>query len=336
MVSVPLYQALLLLVLSGAIITGITFIVYVIKRKAGYKFWDMIREKDFHPSLSRFQFLLWTWIVAFVFAGVFFIRASAGLFPLPPEIPSNLLLLLGISAAPPAISSGVNQVRYSAGIQRVKNDLKKYGKISQIRNEFRTRNGGPSAAQLAQDNAASAQDNAARAAAQAARDASIADFAVARAQASQQAVQFAAQVAPFGGIAAQNTAAQASQQAAQMAVLAVQAQATAQNSQASAIQSQTTAQTALQAVPSDPDISLADIFDEDGKPAMTRFQMFVWTFVAIIAYFIILGMTLSSMLVGSLLTGVENLTIPNIDTTMLTLMGVSQGAYVAGKAAKST
>lgn len=64
--------------------------------------------------------------------------------------------------------------------------------------------------------------------------------------------------------------------------------------------------------------------------------MFVWTFISIIAYFVVLGMSLSSMVTGSDLDGVEKLTIPNIDTTMLALMGVSQGAYVAGKMAKST
>jgi hypothetical protein len=37
-----------------------------------------------------------------------------------------------------------------------------------------------------------------------------------------------------------------------------------------------------------------------------------------------------------MVTNVENLAIPDVHNTLLALMGISQGAYVAGKMAKST
>lgn len=112
---------------------------------------------------------------------------------------------------------------------------------------------------------------------------------------------------------------------------AQQAQATAQTSKAQAVTDQT-----VDDVQFDPDIPFSHILNEDGKPAMTIFQMFVWTFVSIIVYFILFWMTLSSMLADSILSNIETLKIPDIDTTMVTLMGLSQGAYVAGKISKST
>lgn len=318
------------LVLSAAMVIAITFIVFWIMRKAGFKYWDIIREKDFHPSLSRFQFLLWTWIVSFVFASVVFIRGFAGVLPIPLEIPSNLLILIGVSAAPAAISSGVNQVRYSAAIERAKKDLIRFRNMAGIREVLRTRG------IALQQNANAAQAQAIRSAAQAAQDKSNAEFAVASAQASMQAAQLASQAALFGDPNAPNIAKQASVAAVTTAATAAEAQTVAQASKAQALRHQAAAQAAADDVPLNPDIPLEDIFNEDGKPAMTRFQMFVWTFIAIIVYFILFGMTLYSMLSGSLLSHVEALTIPDVDTTMVTLMSLSQGAYVAGKMSKST
>jgi hypothetical protein len=36
-------------------------------RNLGRGFWDIIREGDYYPSLARFQFLLWTFAISFVF-----------------------------------------------------------------------------------------------------------------------------------------------------------------------------------------------------------------------------------------------------------------------------
>jgi hypothetical protein len=329
-VSLPLENAIVALILAMAVVSGITFIVYGIKYRAGHRFWDMIREKDFHPSISRLQFLLWTWVVAFVFAAIFFIRAWAGVSPVTPEIPQNVLLLMGVSAAPPVISSGINVTRYSAGIQRARNAVATFKGIKSLRDEFK-RNGA-----TLQKATKDARVLAEQSAAVASRDTSIAEFTVARAQAAQQAAQFTAQAAMFGLAPAQNRAALISEEATKLGKLAVDAQEAARQSKTTAITNELAARVAADQEIPNPDIPLSDIFNEDGKPAVTRFQMFVWTFISIIAYFVIFGMTLNSMVAMPNLEGVENLALPNIHETLLALMGISQGAYVAGKMARST
>lgn len=158
--------------LSAVMIFTITFIVFGIIRGFAFRSWDMIREKDLHHSLSRFQFLLWTWVVLFVFLCVVFIRVFADILPIPLDIPSNLLILLGVSAAPPAISSGINQQRYSAAIQRAKDDLIRLGNMDGIRSELK-RNG-----ITLQNNAKTAWKRAIDSAAKADQDKSIAEFAM--------------------------------------------------------------------------------------------------------------------------------------------------------------
>lgn len=329
MVSLPLENAILALILAMAVVSGITFIVYGIKRRAGHRFWDMIREQDFHPSISRFQFLLWTWVISFIFTAIFLIRAWAGVSPIPTEIPTNLLLLMGVSAAPPAISTGINVTRFSAGIQRARNALATFRGIKMLRDEFK-RNG-----LTLQKAARDARVLAEQSSAAAARDTSVAEFTVARAQAAQQAAQSTAQAAMFGLAPAQNRAALISEEATKLGKLAVDAQEAARQSKTTAISNEAAARVAADQEIPNPDIPLSDIFNEDGKPAVTRFQMFVWTFISIIAYFVILGMTVNSMVAMPNLDGVENFAIPDIHETLLVLMGISQGAYVAGKMARS-
>jgi hypothetical protein len=316
------HRAIWAVLASGVTIAFITAIIFRIKQKAGFRFWDIIREKDFHPSLSRFQFLLWTWIVSFVFSCVVLIRVSEGVFPIPLAIPGNLMILIGISAAPAVISSGVNQSRYSKAIQRAKNDLTNFGGMKGIRKK---RAKSPNLESIARG----VQKKARKSAAEADLLVSNAEFAAARAKASLDAAHLASQSALFGDANAPILAREASLFAVRAAVTATQAEVVAQASKAQALIDQKNAQAAAANVPSDPNIPLGDIFNEDGKPAMTRFQMFVWTFVAIIVYLILFGMTLYELR-GSLGT----LTIPDIDNTLLTLMGLSQGAYVAGKMTK--
>jgi hypothetical protein len=240
---------------------------------------------------------------------------------------------MGVSAAPAAISSGINVTRYSKGIQRAKNALARPGGMKAMRAELNLDG------VKFQTAASDARVLAERSAADAARDASIAEFTLARAQGAEQAAQFASQAAIFGDDSARKASSIAAHQATQLGILAVKTQDTAQQSKVVAIKNEQAAKEAADRVPPNPDIPLSDIFNEDGKPAVTRFQMFVWTFISIIAYFIIFGSTLYSMLQPPdllMVTNVENLAIPDVHNTLLALMGISQGAYVAGKMAKST
>jgi hypothetical protein len=109
--------------------------------------------------------------------------------------------------------------------------------------------------------------------------------------------------------------------------------------------------TAAAKEPPDPLPPLSTMLEENNKPALTRFQMFGWTWIGILIY---LGILFST--VGTTLMDIEHartcqtlqpneaefsqlhcdkpltgLTLPDIDPTLVILMGLSQGAYLGGK-----
>src|ERR1051326_9188670 len=62
--------------------------------------------------------------------------------------------------------------------------------------------------------------------------------------------------------------------------------------------------------------------DDDGFPDLSKIQMIAWTVIGIVAYGIKLGAQLGK--------GAEA-TLPDIDQTLMVLMGLSQGAYLGKK-----
>jgi hypothetical protein len=68
------------------------------------------------------------------------------------------------------------------------------------------------------------------------------------------------------------------------------------------------------------------ILAENGKPSLSRFQMFAWTWISVIFYLIsFISHTYYS------LHDVSTLNIPDVPGVFVILMGLSQGAYVGGK-----
>lgn len=94
---------------ASFLIIGI--IVYVFKRASKQKSLRGIILNEYgYPTLSKFQFLLWTLVIAFVFLAIQITRIAATDFAVSSEyliqdIPENLLVLMGISVAVPIISS---------------------------------------------------------------------------------------------------------------------------------------------------------------------------------------------------------------------------------------
>jgi hypothetical protein len=78
------------------------------------KFSDIIRGHDMDPSLSVFQFLLWTFVLIFAFTGIYFVRIFGGVSD-PPQgpLPVYLLAIGGISVATPIVSSLISSYRYN-------------------------------------------------------------------------------------------------------------------------------------------------------------------------------------------------------------------------------
>lgn len=72
----------------------------------------------------------------------------------------------------------------------------------------------------------------------------------------------------------------------------------------------------------------SSMLQEKGKLTLTRFQMFGWTWIGITVYLIILFSNVTDNVNSG---NFEALILPDIDPTLVVLMGMSQGAYVGGK-----
>jgi hypothetical protein len=168
-----------------------------------WKFWNIIRGEDWYPSLSLFQFFLWTVVILFSFIFITFIRLEHDLLPSISGLSSpSILALMGISVASPLVSGALSSIKYTT-------------------------------------------------------------------------------TSTFD--------------------------------------------------PPDPLPGLGTMLEEGGKPSFTRFQMFAWTFISIIAFF-------GSMyvMITNNLNSVSQLVLPNVDPILLALMGLSQAAYIGGKAYSRT
>jgi hypothetical protein len=116
--ATPVERVGVAFVLSIAIVIVIFLITYlIIKRIRNIqqsnktKFWDIIRDDNWYPSLAIFQFLLWTGIVLFSYLWISLISLFTGTGFLT-DIPYNLILVMGISAAVPVIGAVVSEVKY--------------------------------------------------------------------------------------------------------------------------------------------------------------------------------------------------------------------------------
>ena len=72
--------------------------------------------------------------------------------------------------------------------------------------------------------------------------------------------------------------------------------------------------------------NLLTMFMEDGKLSLTRYQMFLWTVISVLAYF---GLTVGNIFNNY--TNLGGLSLPDCPQVLLALMGISQATYLGGK-----
>jgi hypothetical protein len=110
------WSAILLIFAIIIVAVIVNVVVYMIKKESNrkVKLIDVVYEKDNYPSLAKFQFLLWTFLVAVAFLWIYFIRLWSGVITVPTFdiIPGNILTLMGISVAVPITSGAIGAVKY--------------------------------------------------------------------------------------------------------------------------------------------------------------------------------------------------------------------------------
>jgi hypothetical protein len=105
------------LVVAAAIIYLIVRFGYIgLLNKADKHLLDVVYNTDNYPSLAKFQFLLWTFVIAWAFTWIWLMRLWGGQYGVPSFdiIPANILTLMGISVAVPITSGAIGSVKYQS------------------------------------------------------------------------------------------------------------------------------------------------------------------------------------------------------------------------------
>lgn len=97
---------------AAVVIIVVLLIAHALVRTDGGNFLNIIRADYWVPSLSLFQFLVWTIVISFSYVWISAIRIFAGNLAFATEVPPNLYLLLGISVAVPLVSVGYTKSAY--------------------------------------------------------------------------------------------------------------------------------------------------------------------------------------------------------------------------------
>lgn len=92
----------------------ILFADYIIGRyNLGYRFLDLVRGDSGWPSLSKFQFLIWTITLIFSYLSIYIYRILNNVYEAIPIPSLNVILLMGISIATPLTSEVLSGIKYA-------------------------------------------------------------------------------------------------------------------------------------------------------------------------------------------------------------------------------
>jgi hypothetical protein len=80
-------------------LAGLAVLWLIVRIAAGKHPWALVIGEDGRPSTSKFQMIVWTAAVVFAFLAIFQIRFSSGYRQVLPDVPTNLLIAMGISVA---------------------------------------------------------------------------------------------------------------------------------------------------------------------------------------------------------------------------------------------
>jgi hypothetical protein len=80
-------------------LAGLAVLWLIVRVATGEHPWALVIGEDGRPSTSKFQMIVWTAAVVFAFLAIFQIRFSSGYRQVLPDVPTNLLIAMGISVA---------------------------------------------------------------------------------------------------------------------------------------------------------------------------------------------------------------------------------------------
>jgi hypothetical protein len=88
---------------------GVTFVV------TSGRPWTLIDGADGRPSTSKFQWTVWTAVVLFSYSAIYFARARNGFWDALPDVPPNILIVMGFSTTTMIVAKGITTQYVASG-----------------------------------------------------------------------------------------------------------------------------------------------------------------------------------------------------------------------------
>jgi len=99
--------------LFGTVVVLVGVLVAVVV--SGFKPWTIVEGADGRPSTSKFQWTLWTSVILFSYSAIYFARAAMGSWEALPNIPANILIVLGFSTTTMVVAKGITTQFVASG-----------------------------------------------------------------------------------------------------------------------------------------------------------------------------------------------------------------------------
>lgn len=82
-------------------------LIGVTNKKIGFKIWKLVKGADGPSSTSKFQWAVWLVVILFVYTVLWVLRARAGDYSAITKLPSNLLVVVGLSTTTASAAKGI-------------------------------------------------------------------------------------------------------------------------------------------------------------------------------------------------------------------------------------
>ena len=108
------WKWLAVLIALGALVVLFAIVAFSVRRGSGaLRKW--IQGPDSVASTSKFQWLLWLIVVLFAYITLWILRAKQGDYSAVPDVPRNVLVVLGISTTTMAAAKGIETAAVNFG-----------------------------------------------------------------------------------------------------------------------------------------------------------------------------------------------------------------------------
>jgi len=104
--ATPAWKAVAFLI-GLALLALLWVFIGVTNKKIGFRVWKLVKGADGSSSTSKFQWAVWLVVILFAYTVLWVLRARSGDYSAISTVPSNLLVVLGLSTTTAAAAKGI-------------------------------------------------------------------------------------------------------------------------------------------------------------------------------------------------------------------------------------